>query len=70
MVGVGSWRDAAWRWRPVKDRERVYVLAHGNLCKYVLKNQFKLNKEEEHSPVIDIDYWDADPETIPKHLKN
>ena len=33
--------------------------------KFVLKNKFKLNKEEEHKPVEDIDYWDADPATIP-----
>ena len=40
--------------------------------KFVLKTQFKLNKEEgeelkkyeEH-----LAYWDADPDTIPKHLK-
>jgi len=39
-------------------------------AKYVLKNQFKLNNEVEHKPSYDLDYWDADPETIPKHLKN
>ena len=37
--------------------------------KFILKTQFKLNKEEEHKPVYDLDYWDAEPSTIPKHVK-
>ena len=50
--------------KPQKDKD-----GKAQRAKYVLKNQFKLNKQEEHKPSYDLDYWDADPATIPKHLK-
>ena len=43
--------------------------------RFILKNEFKLNKQEEgeEEKIINYDehlaYWDADPETLPKHLK-
>ena len=42
-------------------------------AKYLLKTQFKLNKEEgEKLQQYDehLAYWDADPATLPNHLKN
>ena len=51
--------------KPQKDKD-----GKAQRAKYVLKNQFKLNNEVEHKPSYDLDYWDADPATIPKHLKN